>query len=153
MYVQCLYQDKVVIECPLVDQWSKDGRPSPKTDEFRNELHSCFSNFIMLYSCADKLRDVVSANLVIDELIRFSDKANKIPRGEGLLHLAYGCAPENSHLHALVRDLIMYESLDTFFDGSIDRFPKELLQDLAKLYSKIKKDSLKKQSKRLRATG
>lgn len=141
MYFQCLYSDKVTLDCPLVDEWKKDGRTTTKTNALHSEMHSCLKKLIMLYSCADKLEDLISANLAIDALIQFCDKANRISRGNRLLPLAYQCTPSTSPLRTLLVDLAVFESLETFFDDNLDEFPRDFLFDFAKKHSKIKQGS------------
>ena len=86
---------------------------------------------IKLYLLADKLQDLATANMVIDELMDFVAKAAQIPR-YAPTSLAYNSTAGNNPLRALLRDYWVYQ-MPT--DGAdllkANNFPKDFLRDVA----------------------
>lgn len=96
-----------------------------------DEQTALFTKLIRLYLLCEKLIELKAANMVIDEIVRFSDMARVIP----LLaptSLAYSSTANGASLRKLLRDYWMYES------SRVERqelraedFPAECLQDIA----------------------
>ena len=56
---------------------------------------------------ADKLQDLLTANMIMDELICFSSKTNEVPK-HGSISLAYSSTASSSPLRTLLRDYWVY---------------------------------------------
>jgi hypothetical protein len=126
--MNCVYFGIEIIE-HWVDTFEHPPHRATSADDEHNAL---FSKLINLYLLCEELLDFKAANMVIDQIIRFSFCAGVIP----LLaptSLAYNSTVQGSLLRKLLRDYWMYES------GNIDRetllaedFPVECLQDIAR---------------------
>lgn len=85
-----------------------DDIKSCSTSSRDNEIHEAFGALIRVYLLADKLHDLATANIAIDEIIRFSDIVNIVPR-ESRVCLAYSHTAERSPLRLLMRDFWVYD--------------------------------------------
>ena len=65
--------------------------------------NAAFEALIRLYMLADKLQDLLTANMIMDELICFSSKTNEVPK-HGSISLAYSSTASSSPLRTLLRD-------------------------------------------------
>lgn len=61
-----------------------------------------YEALIRLYLLADKLQDLATANMVMDELIRFVSETDEVPKHLAV-SLAYGSTTNTSILRALLR--------------------------------------------------
>lgn len=87
--------------------------------------------FVKLYLLADKLQDLTTANMVIDELVRFVAKTTEVPK-QALTSLAYDSTVSSSPLRALLRDYWVYHMPTDGADHlKANDFPKDFLQDVA----------------------
>ena len=84
---------------------------------------------IKLYMLADKLIDLHTANLVIDELVRHVDGLTFMP-GAYFIRIVYQCTPRSGPLRALFRDWYIHEGDYTWDDWEDFNVPVEFLQDL-----------------------
>jgi hypothetical protein len=86
---------------------------------------------IKLYLLADKLQDLITANMIMDELIRFIAQTTEIPK-HAPTTLAYNSTTSSNPLCTLLRDYWVYQMPTDgirYFEG--DGFPKHFLQDVA----------------------
>jgi hypothetical protein len=115
-----------------IEQWVDALDLPAELQTFANdEQTALFTRLIRLYLLCEKLIDLKAANIVIDEIVRFSDMARVIP----LLvptSLAYGSTANGASLRKLLRDYWMYESSRVERQElRADGFPAECLQDIA----------------------
>jgi hypothetical protein len=79
-------------------------------DEETDEVDNAETRLLIkLYVLADKLIDLDTANLVMDELIAHVD-ACKIPPDIDYINIVYQCTPTGSPLRALFCDLYIHEA-------------------------------------------
>ncbi|KAK3691467.1 hypothetical protein LTR37_018664 [Vermiconidia calcicola] len=98
-YLKCVYQSA----------FSEHGESKPMRCRFR------------LYILADKLGDLVSANLVMDEIINCSDRISQIP-DDLCIDLAMKSTPSNSPLRRLTRDYYVFEADAEKLEGCSEEF-------------------------------
>ena len=93
-----------------------------------NDLHEedVFRAVVKAYILSDKLGDLRSANIIIDELMRLSDELGKVPCGDLLIH-AWTKTPENSLLRLLFIDYIVHESKHDIFAKNVSMIPPDML--------------------------
>lgn len=124
--MNCVYFGIETIE-HWVDTFEHPLHRATSADDEHNAL---FSKLINLYLLCEELLDFKAANMVIDQIIRFSFCAGVIPLLAPTA-LAYNSTVKGSLLRKLLCDYWMHES------GNIDRetllaedFPVECLQDI-----------------------
>jgi hypothetical protein len=71
---------------------------------------------IQIYLQADKLQDLVTANLVMDELIRFVDTSNRTP-GDGAVNHVYENIVHGNPLRMLMRDYSIHHTCTSDYLG------------------------------------
>jgi hypothetical protein len=111
---------------------SSSRSTSTNAREAINRLSDAGSKaLIKLYLLADKLQDLTTANMVMDELMDFVAKAAQIPRYTPT-SLAYNSTAGSNPLRALLRDYWIYQMPN---DGAdllkANNFPKDFLRDVA----------------------
>lgn len=102
------------------------------------DLH--YNSLIKLYLLADKLRDVTTANIVVDEIERFYRVTEAHP-GERPITTAYNSTAKGSPLRKLLRNMWFYDTdceSEARFKENV--FPNEFLHDVLKLYMSVKVD-------------
>ena len=72
-------------------------------------IHQCLDIFTDLYLLADTLRDLKTANLVMDALIKFSDSCRRSFTDEIINHV-YDSTAHGNPLRKLIRDECVYET-------------------------------------------
>ena len=83
------------------------------------------------YLQVDKLQDYQTANLVIDEIIRFSQVTLRNPTNEAI-NLAYEFTVHGNPLRKLMRDYTVHETLSTeYLDFHSSELHPDLLRDVA----------------------
>lgn len=129
-YMNCVYFGFETIK-PWVDSFKFPTQEETSADDGPTAQDSLFTKLISLYLLCQKLVDLETANMVIDEIVRFGGKAWSIP----LLaptSLAYSTTVKHDPLRALVRDYWMYESSNVERQAlRADDFPAECLVDIA----------------------
>jgi hypothetical protein len=126
-YMNCVY-----FGFESIEHWADAFEHPPHRATSANDEHNAlFTKLISLYLLCERLIDFKAANMVIDEITRFSLNTGVIP----LLaptSLVYNSTAKGSPLRKLLCDYWMYDS------GNIDRetlladdFPVECLQDVA----------------------
>lgn len=113
-YLYCVYKDRV----PLVTM-NKDAN---------------FTRLVKLYILADKVGDLRTSNMVIDEIIRHSDATQAIP-SESVLALVYDCTPPKSPLRKLMVDYWTHEC-PTLLNEDAEKLPEAMLVELAREFAK-----------------
>jgi hypothetical protein len=83
-----------------------------------------------LYLLADKLNDIITTNLVMDEIIRLSDELLRVPCSK-FVTLAYTSTVVRSPLRKVCRDFYVHEAEDWVLEESDEgKFPFEFLKDV-----------------------
>ena len=86
---------------------------------------------IKLYLLADKLQDFATANIIMDQLIKFVAETGEIPK-HGPTSLAYNSSACSNPLRALLRDYWVYHMPTDVADHlKTNNSPKDFLQDVA----------------------
>lgn len=98
--------------------------------KYVKHLDHCSLLLIDLYLLADRLQDMKTANLVMDELIRFSTKGNQALTGD-IIRRAYDSTIHGNPLRRYVRDVHVYEtgSVD-YMDFHVDPGHAEFTRDV-----------------------
>jgi hypothetical protein len=91
---------------------------------------------VSLWVLADKLQDRISANKIMDRLLDFSDASDFLIPTQTLTYV-YENTPQNSPLRKMMRDLYIYESIESTFDEVEPELPKELLRELNKEHRRL----------------
>ena len=87
-------------------------------------------SLVMLYLLAEKLKDVATTNLVIDEIMWASEEHHELPCDADVT-LAYTSTVAGNPLRNLCRDYYVYEAPpDELVDIHRGKFPSQFLQDV-----------------------
>jgi hypothetical protein len=90
-----------------------------------------FQMLVELYLLTDRLQDVKTANVVIDEIVRFSCQEMENP-GDRVIHLVYEATVHGNPLRKWVRDTQTYDtSSKDHILLHVGEYPAELIRDLA----------------------
>lgn len=103
-----------------------------------DKANAGFQQLIRVYLLADKLQDLVTTNVAIDEIMRFSDISGRVPCSDNYHHVYDNTMPR-SPLRALMRDFWVYE-MDEEYDKALDALPKDLMQDILREFLRVKRD-------------
>jgi hypothetical protein len=103
-----------------------------------NKANFGFQQLIRVYLLADRLQDLVTTNVVIDEIMRFSDISGRIPCSDNFNHV-YDHTTPHSPLRALMRDFWIYE-MDEEYDQALDALPKDFMHDVLREFLRVKRD-------------
>ncbi|GAB7330530.1 hypothetical protein MBLNU13_g02124t1 [Cladosporium sp. NU13] len=108
--------------------------------EKRRKREETFEALIGVYILADKYEDLVGANRILDELIRFSHKTKILPHF-GAVDQAYKLSPEGSRLRMLLRDIYVHESSFSALEAVVrnDVHP-DFTADVALEYCQLRND-------------
>jgi len=101
-YVNCVYFGPDALQ-----QDTDEIEDQPENVQLVKKHETCVA-LVRLYQLADKLQDPVTANMVIDEIIRRSDVLEHVPRFT-TISLVYSYTPANSPLRRLMCDCWVYE--------------------------------------------
>lgn len=117
-YLQAIYQDTIILD--------DDGGPAPY-----------FEALVRLYAMTDKLCDLRTANLTMDEFMRYSDKLGVIPTPV-LVAFIYEHSSEQSPLRRL---MVGYHVLELSPDGvqGLEPLPQLFPTSFLKRYLELKK--------------
>jgi hypothetical protein len=92
---------------------------------------------VRLYLLADKLNDIITTNLVMDEIIRLSDELLRVPCSK-FVTLAYTSTVVGSPLRKVCRDYYVHEVVDWVLEVSDEgEFPFEFLKDVLVEFRRI----------------
>ena len=97
-----------------------------------------FAPFIRLYLLADKLGDLMTANMVIDRMVRYSDEDKVLP-GHRDVELAYNFTASGNPLRAVLRDYLIHEDSQVFDINKSANLPRDYLHDIIAGYTEIKR--------------
>ena len=122
-YINCVYFGKEVLKLHSVECTS--GTESGGTDK----VQLGFRSLIQIYLLADKLQDLATANMAIDEIISFSDAVWTVPLPDECSHV-YSHTPRNSPLRVLMRDYCIYENNPSILASMVNEFPRDLVNDI-----------------------
>lgn len=90
-----------------------------------------YEALIGLYLLADKLQDLATTNMIMDELIHFSFETSQNPKHRAV-SLAYGSTPNTSPLRRLMRNYWVHRVPKNGSELIADNdYPKEFLRDNA----------------------
>ena len=128
-YTNCVYFGAEALKC------YSDGIEFCSHSERGTKSTGVFNALIRVYLLADKLQDPSAANMVIDEIIRFSDVADVVP--DSHFWDVYSRTPRNSPLRILMRDYWMYE-MNAMDANPLGGVPKELMEDILLEFLRIK---------------
>lgn len=142
-YLQLVYASKFVQPDAAVPKPSESGYQTAeeKAASAVEASHSRLKALVKLYVLADKLEDLTSANLIMDEFLAVHKKATKIVLSSLILRV-YKHTPPSSPLRTVVRDIILFETGDDYYEGDGSKaLPKELLFDVLREDSRIKHEN------------
>lgn len=110
-YMQCVYIDNVVM--------------------------SDVDELVPLYLLADKLNDLTTANLTMDEILRLSDESRYI-LNKSSVRLAYDFTTAGNPLHTICRDYYVHDCApDEFLSAQKAELPYEMVLDVALEFSRL----------------
>lgn len=143
-YLQLVCTGKFVQPNAAVSQPSEGGHQNAVETAARaiEASQSHLKALAKLYVLADKLEDLTSANLVMDEFLAAHGKTTKIVLAS-LITWIYEHTPASSPLRTVVRDIILFETGVDYYKGSQSKLlPRELLLDVLGKDSRIKQENL-----------
>jgi hypothetical protein len=116
-----------------VDGTARESDPDRESESDREqrdkEFDAACEALIRVYLIADKLQDVITTNMAIDELVRLGDILIQTPN-ESHVSLAYSRTTENSPLRLLMRDSWAYEIAPSEV-GQLNDIPGDFIRDIA----------------------
>ncbi|KAK5724474.1 hypothetical protein LTR15_004519 [Elasticomyces elasticus] len=115
-------------------EWHKDKRSIDLPDDDPNIL---WDELAILYVLADKLRDLKTANLILDQIMTISDQHKRIA-GKKTITNVYANTTEASPLRRLVVDYHLHNSTVMPPADAAHGLPKAYLEDFLIAYMKIK---------------
>lgn len=132
-YMNCVYFGSDIVQYWVNDKLSSQPRGSASAEEMQQFHDTIFTKFIELYVLAQKMIDFQTANMVIDEIIRFRETAKVVPVPmQAAISLAYKFTVKNDPLRRLLRDCWVCDPRKTDREVLLaDDFPVECLQDIA----------------------
>lgn len=128
-YVNCVY-----FGCETLELYADEAKSCTGSD--RNvKVIAGFRALIQVYLLADKLQDLTTANMVIDEIMRFSDLVHQVPT-----HTwsdVYSRTPRQSPLRALMRDYWVYEMIPTV-SNPLKGLSQDFMEDILLEFLRVK---------------
>jgi len=101
-------------------------------------IYQCHDIFTDLYLLADRLRDIETANLVMDALICFRDKGGKI-FDTGVVRRVYDSTVHGNPLRKLVRDECVYDTQSwVYMDLHAAGYHPEFARDVMVEFLRVK---------------
>jgi hypothetical protein len=130
-YVNCVYFGSEALQHyqHYVDPTASESESESDRDQREKELDAECEALIRVYLIADRLQDLITTNMAIDELVRFRTIMKHIP-DKPHISLVYGQTAENSPLRRLMRDYWAYEIVPSEM-GQLKGFPKDFVRDIA----------------------
>ena len=126
-YMRCVYLGDV---SPLLkgQNWGEKG----------SQVH--FQALIMIFVLADRLCDLLTANIVTAEIIDFSGRMGMLPDSTAT-NLVYASTASTNPLRALMRDYCVYEAGNVQFAGEMSsKYHTEFFPDVVVEHVKINDD-------------
>ena len=97
-----------------------------------------FSPLAEAYILADKLGDLTTCNLIVDEIIRYGDEHNTLPN-ESTVKIVWEKSIENSPLRRLLIDCFVHDAGTTAM-ADIDEYPHGFVCSMLKEYKRLKEE-------------
>lgn len=116
-------------EAELQERADEDER-DPSELEGSHERH--IEDLYKLYLIADKLQDLATTNIVIDEIIRYRNSTVRIPSNQAV-RLAYEATAHGNPIRRLSRDSYVYAATDLSASISLhaSNLPADFCRDMA----------------------
>jgi hypothetical protein len=131
-YPQLVYTSKLVQPSDEVTQWCVDGGPGDGWADVRDAINSHFSALFKLDVLTDKLEDLKSANLIMDDTLQYIDQIGRLTLRRHMKWV-YNSTPAKSPLRTIIRDLMVYTAEKTCFDNvKVPDYPAQLLLGIVK---------------------
>jgi hypothetical protein len=100
-------------------------------------VQQCFIALAEVYLLADRLQDLETANLIIDELIRFAASRHVIPWVQ-VANLVYESTVHGNPFRKLLRDYCVYETHGSdYMEMYISGWPSELTRDVTAEFMRL----------------
>jgi hypothetical protein len=144
-YLQLVYTSELAPFDPTISQYRSNGSLIKGNASTRSVLDAYFHMLARLYVLADELEDLISANKIMDRLLDFNHTLQVLPPPPTITWL-YENTPSNIPLRRMMRDLYIYESGNSYFDGKGEaELPYELLIEMIREHRKLRKENNGKQ--------
>jgi hypothetical protein len=131
-YPQLVYTSKLVQPSDEVTQWCVDGGPGDGWADVRDAINSHFSALFKLDVLTDKLEDLKSANLIMDDTLQYIDQIGRLTLRRHMKWV-YNSTLAKSPLRTIIRDLMVYTAEKTCFDNvKVPDYPAQLLLGIVK---------------------
>jgi hypothetical protein len=133
-YLHCVNYDVV----RAFNEWHEEGlyNETLRVQDYDTAL-LCYGYLVQLYVIADGLQDPITANMVIDEIRRFSNIQEALPPGPFAVDFAFLHTPKDSGLRSLLADIYVFGS-----HGIEDEdFPAAFLKLVIGRYKAMKNDN------------
>jgi hypothetical protein len=157
MYLKCVYLGIEAIKLDIQDEVSEDPteegegeQPDPDAFELTNieeyeeevvvnhTVRSLIGMLVKLYILADKLGDPATANMVIDELVRFHAEHHLNPNRK-VVNFAYESTVHGNPLRKFLRDVYLHQCASDVYDYfNIVDFHADFYRDLYVEYLRIR---------------
>ena len=131
-YINCVYFGSEILK-DLSDEWTS----SPESDRVA-KARTGLRSLLQIYLLADKLQDLATANMVIDELVCFSDFVWQTPN-QGDFSFVYRHTPQNSPLRKLMRDYFLHEQNTSKAEKCVQHLNRGLVDDIMLEVLRIKR--------------
>lgn len=143
-YVNCVYFGPEILQHYADNIKAQPETESVDDDDDDDLVNQGFIALVELYLMSDRLQDFITANLVIDELMRFQDVVQLVPHNS-TVSLAYSHTVKNSPLRRLMRDYWVYLKRPRDIRvGSFEGLPDECIKDvMLEFYSVMEKHGKK----------
>lgn len=137
-YLELIYKGEGVYVTDELKRQCGQDLSGDEWNAFRAQVDSNYEASIKLYILADKLEDLKSANMIMDDMICLSDETGMLPPMPQM-HVIYDSTPQRGPLRRMLRYSTIYEVHKDYFDDSKKGdHPEELLLDIAREHLKIK---------------
>lgn len=104
-----------------------------------DEEEGPLGDLITLYLLADKLKDIITANLVISEIMRVSEEWRRVPNDDEVT-LAYKSTTTGNPLRRMFRDYYIHEAWDILLEELEDgELPFQFVKDVLLEYKRLAK--------------
>lgn len=121
-YINCVYFGREVL------QTYADECTSCSESDRATKIVIGFRALARLYLLADKLQDLTTANMAIDEFMSLSDVVQRVHSSQD--SYVYSHTPPNSPLRVPMRDYCLYEHNTSPAAKWVERLPRGLINDI-----------------------
>lgn len=127
-----------VFDSPEIEYAARYKAKVEERSEYSRYAVEVLHILVKLYLLADRLQDSKTANLVIDEYIRFANEAKWLPEVRTII-LSYESTTHGHPLRKLMRDDCVYETVSAeYIDLHFGEYPSEFTRDVTVEYTRIK---------------